>query len=332
MPKFRNSTKAALLEVLKQTKNTCVSGQRLAQRLNISRTAVWKHINSLCRDGYAIKSCGKLGYMYMGGPNKLLPLEITYGLKTEWLGRYVIHYTQVGSTQDIAKEMVSKRVPHGTLIIAEAQTKGRGRLGRIWLSPEGQGLYFSLILRPQISPIHAPKLTLMAGVAIARTIELTTSIKSQIKWPNDILISGRKVAGILNEIDAEMDKINAIILGIGININQNTASFPKELRNEVTSLKLEVGSEISRLEILQALLVELENLCEVLKDGNFPYILGAWRKMDITLGSQVKAVLIDREISGKAIDIDQDGALLLKDRKGDIYRLLSGDLTLLRVT
>lgn len=331
MPKFRNSTKATLLEALKQTRNTCVSGQRLAQRLGISRTAVWKHINSLCRDGYTIKSCGKLGYRYVGAPNKLLPLEITHGLKTEWLGRYVVHYIQVGSTQDIAKEMVSKRVPHGTLIIAEAQTKGRGRLGRIWLSPEGQGLYFSLILRPQMSPIHAPKLTLMAGVAIARTIELATTIKAQIKWPNDVLISGRKVAGILNEIDAEMDRINAIILGVGININQDTASFPRELRNEVTSLKLEVGREISRLEILQTLLVELENLYEDLKDGNFPNILETWRKMDITLGSQVKAVLIDREILGEAIDIDQDGALLLKDKRGDIHRLLSGDLMLLRV-
>jgi len=260
----------------------------------------------------------------MGMPSSLVP-----SYKTNCLGRHAIHFSEIGSTQDVAKQMVVKGASEGTLIIAEGQTKGRGRLGRTWLSPQGQGLYLSLILRPHISPIHAPKITLMVAVAIAHAIEEITPVKAQIKWPNDVLISHRKVAGILTEIDAEMDRTNAVILGIGININNDTSSFPRELRNTVTSLRMETGREISRLELLQTLLLEIENLYETFKVKGF--IPGVWKEKDVTIGSRVKAVLMDRELVGQAVDIDHEGALILKDGKGDIHRIVSGDVTLLRI-
>lgn len=324
-----NSVRFALLELLKEKRLNYVSGEALAQELNVSRTAVWKHIKSLRKDGYTIEPCPKLGYKYMAAPDKLLPLEILHNLKTNYLGRHAIHFLEIGSTQDVAKEMVVKGASEGTLIIAEGQTKGRGRLGRTWLSPQGQGLYLSLILRPHISPIHAPKIALMVAVAIAHAIEAITPVKAQIKWPNDVLISHRKVAGILTEIDAEMDRTNAVILGIGININNDTSYFPRELKNTVTSLRMETGREISRLELLQTLLMEIENLYETFKVKGF--IPGVWKEKDVTIGSRVKAVLMDRELVGQAVDIDHEGALILKDGKGDIHRIVSGDVTLLRI-
>lgn len=326
-----NSSKLSLLEALKEKRSNYVSGEALARELNVSRTAIWKHIKSLRKNGYTIEPCPKLGYKYMAAPDKLLPLEILHNLKTNCLGRHAIHFLEVGSTQDVAKEMVVKGASEGTLIIAEGQTKGRGRLGRTWLSPQGQGIYLSLILRPQISPIHAPRITLMAAVAIAHAIEAITPVEAQIKWPNDVLILHRKVAGILTEIDAEMDRTNAVILGIGININNDSTSFPRELRNTVTSLRMETGREISRLGLLQTLLLELENLYETFKVKGFIPILGVWKEKDVTIGSRVKAVLMDRELVGQAVDIDHEGALILRDEKGDIHRIVSGDVTLLRI-
>lgn len=326
-----NPSKLALLEALKQKRLNYVSGEVLARELNVSRTAIWKHIKSLRKDGYIIEPSPKLGYKYMAAPDKLLPLEILHNLKTNYLGRRIIHFLETDSTQDVAKEMVVKGAPEGTLIIAEGQSKGRGRLGRTWLSPQGQGIYLSLILRPHISPIHAPKITLMAAVSIVQAIEAITPVKAQIKWPNDILISHRKVAGILTEIDAEMDRTNAIILGIGININNHSSSFSSELRDTVTSLRMETGREISRLGLLQTLLLDLENLYETFKAKGFTPILGIWKKKDITVGSYVKAVLIDRELVGQAVDIDHEGALILRDEKGNTHRIISGDVTLLRI-
>jgi BirA family biotin operon repressor/biotin-[acetyl-CoA-carboxylase] ligase len=320
----------AVLETLKQKGPNYVSGEVIAQNLNISRTAIWKHVRSLRRDGYTIESCHRLGYRYKGKPDKLLPTEILHNLKTSLFGRDIIHFQEVSSTQDVARSMAIRGAPEGTLIVAEGQTQGRGRMGRAWISPQGLGLYISLILRPHISPTDAPKMTLMAAVAIANSIEATSSLKAQIKWPNDVLIGGKKVAGVLTEIDAEMDMTHAVILGIGVNVNNEV--FPQALRDGVTSLRVETGKEISRLRLLQTLLLDLENLYQGFAKKSFDFLLDLWKKKDITIGTLVKVVLMGREIVGQAMDVDCEGALLLRDEKGGNHRILSGDLTLLRMT
>lgn len=320
----------AVLEVLKQKGPNYVSGEVIAQNLNISRTAIWKHVRSLRKDGYIIESCHRLGYQYKGNPDKLLPTEILHNLKTSLFGKDIIHFQEIGSTQDVARTMAVRGAPEGTLIVTEGQTHGRGRMGRVWISPQGVGLYASLILRPRISPSDAPKMTLMAAVAIANAIETTSSLKAQIKWPNDVLVGGKKVAGVLTEIDAEMDMTHAVILGIGVNVNNDV--FPQALRDRMTSLKVETGKEISRLGLLQTLLLELENLYQGFAKKGFCFLLDLWKKKDMTIGAPVKVVLMGREIMGQAMDIDCEGALLLRDEKGDNHRILSGDLTLLRLT
>jgi len=306
--------KGQILQVLRRSEEY-VSGECLARQLGISRVAVWKHVQRLKQDGYKIEIAPG-GYRLVQSPDLLLPCEFPE------LEQRIRHFLELGSTMDVARELAKKGAPAGTIIIAETQTKGRGRLGREWLSPRG-GIYFTLILRPCISPAYAPRINLMAAVAVALTMRELFLLHAEVKWPNDVLIGGKKVCGILAEMDAELDRINYVNLGIGINANVP----PQQLVETATSLQAELGREISRRDFLRALLTELEAWQERLMDS---MLLQEWKRLSATLQRQVKIVAADQVVEGDAIDIDAYGALLVRNRSGEINRILAGDCVHLR--
>ena len=219
-------TKDQLLVYLKEKRRTWISGELLSDELSVSRSAVWKHIRKLREEGYVIESSPKKGYLLRRDSDLLLPNEIRHGLNTKVFGKKDIEYfKEIDSTNTKAKDLAQGGAPEGTVVIAEKQTKGRGRRGRTWLSPEGDGIYATLILRPAMSPGEAPRITLMTAVAVAEALLSLIQIDIRIKWPNDILVNGRKLAGILTEITADMDAVNYIVVGLGLNVNNLMLDF-----------------------------------------------------------------------------------------------------------
>jgi len=309
-----NETKRHILKTLREC-GGYLSGETLSSQLGTSRVSIWKHIHSLKEDGYVIEASPR-GYRLVSSPDLLLPYEFP-GLEQR------IHYfPEIGSTMDVARELAKKGVEEGTIVIAEAQTRGRGRLSREWLSPEG-GIYFTLVLRPKISPAYAPRINLMASIAVAATSRRLFGLKAELKWPNDVLIKGRKVCGILAEMDAEMDVVNFVNVGIGINANTSIPKFEKT----VTSLKDALGREISRKEFLNALLIEIERLQPLLMKA---HLLEEWKKLSVTLNKDVRIAASGEVIIGRAIDIDATGALIIKEKNGSFKKAMAGDCIHLR--
>jgi len=301
--------KGQILRALRES-GDYLSGETLSNQLGTSRVSIWKHIRSLKGDGYIIKASPK-GYKLVASPDLLLPYEFP-GLEQG------IHYFQeIGSTMDAGRELAKRGAEEGTIVIAEVQTHGRGRLSREWLSPKG-GIYFTLILRPKISPAYAPRINLMASVAVATTIRKLLGLKAELKWPNDVLIEGRKVCGILAEMDAEMDVINFVNLGIGINANNSVPQFEKK----ATSLKDALGKEIPRKEFLGALLMEIKRQQALLMEAG---LLEEWKKLSVTLNRDVKIVAPGEVIVGRAIDIDTTGALIIREKNGSLRNAVAGD-------
>lgn len=314
-----------LLSMMTESKEY-ISGEDISRRLGVSRTAVWKYIEDLRKAGYVIEALPRRGYRLLERPDKLLPTEVRSGLSTKILGQVVHYFPQVGSTNDVARKLAQQGADEGTLVVAEEQTSGRGRRGRNWLSPAGTGIFASLVLRPNLLPAQAPVLTLTAAVAGAEAIRQLTNLPVGIKWPNDLLINGRKVAGILTEISAEIDSIFYVIIGIGINVNTN--SFPDELKDIATSLAREGGQAVSRQRLLQLFLLRLEKWYYSLLEGGQDKVLDRWRELSVTLGRQVTIFSPNFTVQGLALDIDQEGALLLQTADHKIVRILSGDVSL----
>lgn len=309
-----NRMKRQILEALRE-RTHYVSGEALSHQLGISRVSIWKHIRGLKEDGYVIEASAK-GYRLVSSPDLLLPHEFP-GLEQR-----IHHFREIGSTMDAAREMAKRGARQGTIVIAEVQTRGRGRLSREWLSSEG-GIYFTIILRPRISPTCAPRVNLMASIAVAVTIKELYGLKAALKWPNDVLIAGRKVCGILAEMDAEMDVVNFVNVGIGINANVSIPRFEKT----ATSLKDILGREISRKEFLSALLVEIERWQPFLMKAD---LLKEWKRLSATLNKEVRVMSLDEEVMGRAIDIDATGALILRGKDGSLRTVLVGDCIHLR--
>ncbi|MCG2728306.1 MAG: biotin--[acetyl-CoA-carboxylase] ligase [Candidatus Methanoperedenaceae archaeon] len=274
-----------------------------------------------------IDSSTNIGYSLISTPDLLTPGEIKAGLKTDVIGKAIHYFKETESTNIIAREIASS-VEEGTVVIAESQTGGRGRLGRKWLSPEG-GIWLSIILKPRIQPLYAPRITLLAGVAVAKTIH-SQGLQARIKWPNDVLINGKKVCGILTEIGAEMDMVDYCVVGIGIDANVDTESFPEGVRESSTSLKKELGHEINRVEFVQRLLSEFEALYLKFQNEGFPSILEEWRNMSATIGEWVKITTQTRTVYGEAIGVDNEGALILETGEGQLERIVAGNCEHLR--
>jgi BirA family biotin operon repressor/biotin-[acetyl-CoA-carboxylase] ligase len=319
--------KDKILEKLILTKGEPVSGEKIADELKVSRAAIWKNIQALREEGYMIDSSTNLGYSLLSTPDKLEPGEINAGLMTEFIGKNIRYLMETESTNIIARDMASS-VEEGTVVIAELQTGGRGRMGRKWISPEG-GIWFSIILKPRLQLLYASRITLLSGVAVTRTIR-SYGLDAKIKWPNDVLIGGKKVCGILTEIEAEMDLINYCIVGIGIDANVDTEIFPEEYRDSSTSLMKELGHEINRVEFVQKLLLEFETLyLKILKEDYSP-ILEEWRNMSATIGEWVKITTQRRTIYGEAIGVDSEGALILETGDGQLEKIVAGNCEHLR--
>ena len=282
--------RSSILDLLRQAEGAYISGEEIARQLSVSRTAVWKHMHELKLAGYAIESHSRSGYRLLQTPDLLLPNEIKNGLATKTFGREIKYYKEVVSTNNEAKQWAAQGVPEGTIIVSEAQNGGRGRLSRGWFSPPQQGIWFSLILRPGFLPQEAPKCTLLAAVAIVKAIQSQTGIVAGIKWPNDILYQGKKLVGILTEMSAEMDGINYIVIGSGINVNTKLEEFPEELRPIAASLAMIAGKEFSRLELLRQVLLELETLYGKVRQEGFAPVLAEWRKNSVTLGDRKSVV------------------------------------------
>ncbi len=319
----------------------------MSRKLGISRTAIWKHIQTLKGEGYKIVSQKRLGYSLISVPDLLLPYEIERGLKTKILGKRIYHFREIGSTNDFAIELVRKGIEEGAIVVAETQAKGKGRLGREWSSPFG-GLWLSIILKPKILPTQAPRMTVIAALGVAKTIRKLYSLKALIKWPNDVLIrskvgtiraNGRmrkkgsrvfkKVCGILTEMSAEQDTVNYVVIGIGANLNIDIKKFPIEFRKNTTSIEKELSHKIDRVEFTKRTLEEIENFYLLFKKRGFAPILKEWKKISATLGKGIKAVSGRRIIEGKAIDIDSDGALIIETKEGKQEKILAGDVTLI---
>lgn len=301
--------KAEILKALRES-GDYVSGQTLSKELGTSRVSIWKHIHSLEEDGYAVEASPR-GYRLVSSPDLLMPCEFP-GLEQR------IHYfREIGSTMDAARKLAQGGVEQGTVVVAESQSRGRGRLSKEWLSPKG-GIYFTVILRPKISPVYAPRINLMASVAVATTIRRLFGLKAELKWPNDVLIEGKKVCGILAEMNAEVDAVNFINLGIGINANTSVSQHEEK----ASSLKEQLGKEVSRREFFRSVLTELEKQQALLTKAD---LLEEWRRLSATLSRDVRIVAPGEEIIGQAIDIDSSGALIIKGKDDSLRTALAGD-------
>jgi BirA family transcriptional regulator, biotin operon repressor / biotin---[acetyl-CoA-carboxylase] ligase len=315
---------AAVLEVLRGAPDP-ISGERLAAQLGLSRAAVWKRVHRLKDQGYVIEGSPRLGYRLLAVPDKLLPGEVLQGLKTRVFTGPVHHFETLNSTNDLAKELAVQGAPEGTLVVAETQTGGRGRLGREWDSPPGVGLYVSLVLRPLLPPMELPQITLTTAVAVVRAVRRVAGLAPGIKWPNDLLVNGKKLGGILTEMETESDRIRHVVVGLGLNVNN--PGFPPDLADTATSLTLTAGRAFSRVHLLRAWLEEFEALYERFLNQGFSEILEEWKGYTVTLGKAVTVRQGPREISGQALDVAPDGALLLKTASGEMVRVTSGEIT-----
>lgn len=320
---MRNS----ILELLRNHGSEYLSGEEISRRLSISRTAVWKHIQALKQAGYQIESHTRLGYRLLTVPDRLRPEEIIPYFTTNWLGKKILYFNETGSTNVEGCTAALSGAPEGTIVIAEAQNSGKGRLARGWYSPFAKGIWLSVVLRPKFRPYDAPKCNLMAAVALEKAIFRQIGVHCGIKWPNDLLYEGKKLVGIITEMNADFDMINYIVIGMGLNVNIQPEDIPDELKSVATSLAIIQGSPVDRKQLLAKILEELETIYEKIGREGFGPLLDEWRKRSITLGKIVDVYGFDQQFSGKAIDIDEDGALLI-ERETGIEKVLAGDVSI----
>jgi len=299
-----------------------VSGEEMAKKLAISRAAVCKQIKALRMRGYEISSSTRKGYRLTGTQDILDADRIEDNLKTLWLGKDLLIFDEVQSTNATALSSVHDS-PNGTVVLAETQVQGKGRLTRPWASPPG-GIWMSLILKPKIPLSEVSRINMAVGVAICRTVSSLFGLQAGIKWPNDILIQERKVCGILIEVGAQMDQLDYAVVGVGINANNSLASFPADWR--ATSMAAELGREIDRCELIARMLEEMESAIE---DMNVPDIYEEWRSLSLTLNKQVRISSYSGDLEGEVVDLADDGALLLR-QGNDLLRVLAGDCIHLR--
>ncbi|WP_025026797.1 biotin--[acetyl-CoA-carboxylase] ligase [Caldalkalibacillus mannanilyticus] len=321
-----SSVRIQVLHQLLENEKEYLSGEELSKVLQISRTAVWKHIEELRKEGYVIEAQKKQGYRILEIPTTLSASTLLPKLSTKWLGHELHVYKEVESTQLIAQKLAREGAPSGTIVIADTQLAGKGRLGRKWYSPPGTGAWLSLILRPEIPVPSAPQLTLLAAVAILKGIRKVTPLEAGIKWPNDVLINGKKVAGILTELSAEADQINHVIVGVGINVSQEEKDFPEELQQMATSLEQEQGESIDRNDLIVSVLKEWEELYEMYIQYGFSPIKTLWEAYTVSLGKEIVARTLQGQYQGLALGITDEGVLLLQDREGVIHKIYSADI------
>lgn len=307
-----------------------VSGEQLSKQLGVSRTAVWKQIAAFKAAGYVVESVPSQGYRLIGSPDLLATERIAAGLPSGCvIGQRIVCLPETGSTNQDAFRLAEEGAVEGTVVLADRQTAGKGRLGRQWASPGGVNLYLSVVLRPELPPYEAPQLTFLSAVAVARAIEDETGLKPAIKWPNDLLLGGHKIAGLLNEMNAETDRIGFVILGIGVNLNMAADQFPADLRTPATSLKLALGRPVERNRFAARLLAALDDEYARFRRAGFGPVREAWSQRCNAYGRQVSVEVAGKLLVGDFSGIDHDGALLVGRLDGRCERVMSGDVTVL---
>ncbi|PKM78795.1 MAG: biotin--[acetyl-CoA-carboxylase] ligase [Firmicutes bacterium HGW-Firmicutes-15] len=319
----------AVLVALKDKNGQWVSGEALSEILKVSRTTVWKQIKTLQAEGYEVDSSPKKGYRLSSPPDLLSPGEVCPGLTTEVLGRkHYFYFQEIDSTNNQARDLAATGYPEGTVVVAEMQTAGRGRRGRSWYSPAIKGIYLSVILRPILPLKEISRVSLVTAVAVAETLKEELNLKPCIKWPNDILINNRKIAGILSEAVTDMDGVEYIVTGVGLNINNPAQTFPSDFRTTATSALAEYDHPGSRVKVLQGLLASLESHYFQLLSGNFARTLEKYKSMSIAIGQELRLDTINGFIVGQAIDVDDNGFLIVRDHSGNIHTIMSGEISI----
>lgn len=317
-----------VLEILRANGDEPISGEEISRQLDISRTAVWKHIQTLKNEGYEIDSLPKRGYVLKVIPNRLYPQEILSHLQTKWLGHSICYQDTIDSTNNLGKTLANQGCADGLLLVAEEQGAGKGRLSRGWISPYAKGLWFSIVLKPSFMPQEASKCTLMAAVAIVKAINKIKGVQAAIKWPNDILLLGRKLVGVLTEMNAEFGHINYIVIGIGINTNATPDDYPDEVKPLAVSVADAAEEPFTRVELLCDILKNLEELYEEACANGFAGIFDEWRKYSCTIGQEVKVIAPDETYFGTAVDIDEEGLLIVRRTDGTIDKVVAGDVSI----
>lgn len=313
-----------LISLLLEKQSTFISGEEMSRRLGCSRAAIWKHIQELRNSGYAIEARPRRGYRLQFRPDRLAPEELYYHLKTKKLGKTIRYFTSVPTTQNVAHQWAKEGAPEGALVVAEEQTAGKGRLGNQWDSPPGQGIWMSLILRPEISIREASHFTLLTSLAVYQAIQPYSRLSVQIKWPNDLLIDGKKVCGILTELKGEEDRIDYLIIGIGVNVNQ-PADWASEWTKPATSLSQVWGKPIHRASLLVAILQQLEKYYDLYKQEGFAPVKQAWEQITYLFGKRIIARTPNGKVEGVAACLNDDGALVLKTDTG-LQELYSAEI------
>ncbi len=310
-----------ILDFLKR-KQEYVSGEEISSHLKISRQALWKHIEILRDSGYDIVAVPHLGYKLISLPDRLFPSEIQRGLKTKFIGKKIYYFDTIASTNDMAMQLGIKGTAEGTVVLSEAQNKGKGRMGRVWSSPKYKGIYMSLCLKPSLLPGQLPILTLLCAVSICEAIKEETGLEAKIKWPNDIIMYNKKLGGILTELNAEMDEVRFVVIGIGLNVNNDR----KSLVSGATSLKEEKGEVVNRISLLQEIFSRIEANYLSFQQKGPGAMADKWRHYNITLGRRVRVAFHRHHLEGEAVDIDNDGSLLVRKDSGIIQRVTAGDV------
>ena len=317
--------KGEILKLLKET-DGYVSGQELCRRFGVSRTAVWKVINQLKEEGYEIEAVRNRGYALKGAGDVLSEAELLSCLKTEWAGGRTVYFDATDSTNIQARRLAEAHAPHGTLVVSDRQDGGKGRRGRSWASPSGVGIWMSLILRPEIAPSSASMLTLAAALAVREGIREETGLSPLIKWPNDLVLNGKKICGILTEMSTELMEIQYVITGIGINVNQR--EFPPEIRDTATSLSLEAGRSFRRSSLIAAILKAFEKDYEAfLKTGDLSLLLEEYNACLVNRGKEVCILDPSGEYRAVAEGIDENGSLLVTLPDGTRREIISGEVS-----
>ncbi|RDY26191.1 biotin--[acetyl-CoA-carboxylase] ligase [Romboutsia weinsteinii] len=314
-----------IIEVILNSENEFISGEELSKQLGVSRAAIWKHIKALKESGYNIESVNRKGYRLVEKPVDLLTSQnICHDLDTNFIGQNIIHFETIDSTNDYAKQVAGNHVD-GTVIISEEQTKGRGRLGRQFQSNVNEGIWMTIILKPDILPTQAPFITLIAGASIAKALN-DLGVNTSIKWPNDVILNGKKLCGILTELSAEIERVNHIILGIGINVK--TMEFDSEISQVATSLHKE-GYKLSRVDIVRGILSQLEKLyTDYIESNSKEETLKICRQYSAVIGKEVYALKGgDRELV-KCLDINEDGNLIVEKEDKSIKEIMSGEISI----
>jgi len=324
-----DSVDVRLLDALHTAGCGCVSGSALATQLGVSRTTVWKHVTRLRQLGYVIETEPFGGYRLEKVPDLLLASEIRHGLRCLTLGTLIRSYPVLDSTNEMALTLGHDGAPEGTVVVADRQTKGRGRLGRLWQSPPAVGIWSSVLLRPNLSPRYAAWLTLFAAVTVVKLLREETEVSALIKWPNDVLVNDRKVCGILTELVAEQDRIEYAVVGIGLNVNQKRRDFAPAVRDRATSLRMAVGRRFSRTALFRRLLELLEEDYYLMLEHGFEVIRRMWIEQSSTMGRDVRCEWDGTVITGRAVGLGDEGALLVEQPDGTVVPVIRGDVTVL---